>query len=133
MDSPKPTKILIVDDEVSIADTLGTIFSNQGYEARVAYSAEQSIEIVAKWEPQLALIDVVLPAMNGVELAILLKANYPSIRVLLISGQIIAGTLVSEAAEHGHQFEILAKPSPVSELLDSAARLLAPRFGESQN
>jgi hypothetical protein len=46
-----------------------------------------------------------------------------------MSSQIIAGTLVSKAAEHGHQFEILAKPMPVPELLDSAARLLAPPSG----
>jgi CheY-like chemotaxis protein len=67
MDSPKPGKILIVDDEVSIADTLGAIFSNQGYETRVAYSAEQSIEIIAQWKPELAITDVVLPVMSGIE------------------------------------------------------------------
>jgi hypothetical protein len=69
--------------------------------------------------------------MSGIELAILLKAKYPSIQVLLISGQIIAGKLVSEAAEHGHRFEILAKPMPVPELLGNAARLLAPASGAS--
>ena len=129
MDIPRNRKILIVDDEQIIADTLAAVFSTHGYEPRVAYSAEQSLEVIAKWEPDLAIIDVVLPAMNGIDLAILLQANYPSIRVLLISGQLLAGVLLHDATERGHQFQILAKPTPVPELLDSAARLLGPAFG----
>jgi DNA-binding NtrC family response regulator len=63
--------------------------------------------------------------MNGIDLGILLKASRPSIKVMLISGQIVAGDLIGDAAKLGHAFEILPKPIEVPELLGVAARLLA--------
>jgi DNA-binding NtrC family response regulator len=118
-------KLLIVDDERVIAQSLATIFSGNGYEAKPAYSAEHALEIISEWEPAIAILDVILPAMSGIDLAILLKASNPSIKVMLISGQIVPGTLVGEAAKQGHAFEILAKPIEVPELLGFASRLLA--------
>jgi DNA-binding NtrC family response regulator len=79
---------------------------------------------IAAWEPAIAIVDVILPAMNGIDLGILLKASRPSIKVMLISGQIVAGDLVGDAAKQGHAFEILPKPVEVPELLGVAARLL---------
>lgn len=117
-------KLLIVDDERVIADTLATIFNINGYEARPAYSAEHALEIIADWEPAIAIVDVILPAMNGIDLGILLRASRPAIKVMLISGQIVAGTMAVDAAKQGHVFDILAKPVRVPELLGSAARLL---------
>ena len=67
------SRILIVDDERVIADSLAAIFENQGYAARAAYSAEQALEIVAQWSPRLAILDVILPGMSGIDLAILIK------------------------------------------------------------
>src|SRR4051812_7720114 len=80
-------KILIIDDEPTIADTLAVIFSSSGYEARAVYSAEEALEKLEEWRPDLAIIDVVLPGMNGIEFAIFLKASYPRCQFLLFSGQ----------------------------------------------
>ena len=118
-------KLLIVDDEKNIAQTLATIFNAHGYEARPAYSAEHALEIIAEWEPVIAILDVILPAMNGIDLGILLRASLSSIKVMLISGQIVTGTMVGDAATEGHVFEILPKPIEIPELLGVAARLLA--------
>lgn len=118
-------KLLIVDDERIIADTLAAIFNNNGYEARPAYSAEHALEIIAEWEPAIALLDVILPAMSGIDLGILLNDSKPSIKVMLISGQIISGAMIGDAAKQGHTFEILPKPIEVPELLGITARLLA--------
>jgi CheY-like chemotaxis protein len=119
------SKILIVDDEQIFADTLAQIFQNEGYECRAVYSAEQAVETIAAWEPELAVVDVMLPGMNGIDLAILLKANYPSLAVMMISGQVATGGLAERAAQQGHEFSILPKPFPVPDLLSNAARILA--------
>ncbi|MGA9245472.1 MAG: response regulator [Silvibacterium sp.] len=117
-------KVLIVDDERTIADTLDLIFSASGYETRAAYSAEQALEILAEWLPDLAIIDVVLPLMNGIDLAILLTAKYPACRPLLFSGQALTAELLAEAAANGHKFDILAKPVHPTELLERTLTLL---------
>lgn len=132
MNSPSKQKVLIIDDERSIADTLNAIFSTEGYETRVAYSAEQSISMLEQWDPALAVIDIP-PTMNDIQLAILLKAIRPSMQLLLIADQPIAGVLGRDAIGGAHNFKILAKPTSVPVLLDSAARLLDPAFGPTQN
>lgn len=123
------SKVLIVDDEVVIADTLAQIFSIHGQNVRAAYSAEQAIELIAAWKPDLAILDVVLPQMNGIDLAIFLRENYPSCQMLLFSGQIITAALAADASKRGHDFEILPKPVLVPDLLHKAAQLLTTQTG----
>jgi CheY-like chemotaxis protein len=118
-------KILIVDDEQIFADTLAKIFQNEGYECRAVYSAEQALETIAAWEPALAILDVMLPGMNGIDLAILLRASNPSLAVMMISGQVATGGLIEKAAQQGHEFSILPKPFPVPDLLSNASKILA--------
>jgi CheY-like chemotaxis protein len=62
-------RVLIVDDEHIIADTLVAIFSGAGYESRAAYSAEGALGLIPSWPPQLAIVDVILPGMNGIDFA----------------------------------------------------------------
>ena len=120
-------RILIVDDEVAIADTLALIFRTQHYEVRVAYSAERAIETIAEWRPDLAILDVILPQMNGIDLAIVIKANYSGCHVLLFSGHANTAMLLEEAGKKGHQFEVLAKPVHPNIMLERASALLAGR------
>ena len=118
-------KILIVDDEAAISDTLALIFRSQRYDARVAYSAEHAIEVIAEWRPDLAILDVMLPEMNGIDLAIVIKANHPCCHVLLFSGHSNTSVLLEEAGRKGHQFEVLAKPVHPNLMLERASALLA--------
>jgi DNA-binding NtrC family response regulator len=128
-----PRKILIVDDEAAVADSLQLIFSIRGYEVRVAYSAEQAIEVLSEWEPHLAILDVMLPQMNGIQLAGILKGNYPLCRILLISGHPGTSELLNDANAHGSSFEILAKPLHPKFILDMVSNLLpgAPNGAEA--
>lgn len=121
---PGSRKIMVVDDEETIADTLALIFSSNGYDARTAYSAEQALEVIEEWRPDLAIIDVVLPGMNGIEFAIFLKASYPDVHFLLFSGQPGTGTLLEDAKRKGHLFEILAKPLHPTFMLATVANML---------
>jgi len=129
---PGSRKILIVDDETTVADTLELIFATRGYEVRTANSAEEAIELLAQWRPDLAILDVMLPQMNGIELGIALKANYPDSRVLLLSGHPSAGDLLGVAREQGHSFDILAKPVHPSFILDTVSAMLPASNGPAE-
>jgi DNA-binding NtrC family response regulator len=118
-------RVLIVDDERTIAETLALVFSSGGYETQTAYTAEQAVEIVADWLPHLAIIDVVLPQTNGIDLVILLTAQCPACRILIFSGEAVTDDLLLEAAKKGYKFEILAKPTHPTVMLDTALNLLA--------
>jgi FixJ family two-component response regulator len=70
-------------------------------------------------------MDVMLPQMNGIDLAIVLKANYPGCRVILFSGQPDTSRLLDEALKKGHRFDILAKPIHPGFILDTVSNLFA--------
>ena len=118
-------RIMVVDDETSIADTLALILATRGYELKVAYSAEQAIEILSEWPPDLAIMDVMLPQMNGIDLAIVVKSNYPGCRIILFSGQPDTSKLLDEALKKGHRFDILAKPIHPGFILETVSDLFA--------
>jgi DNA-binding response OmpR family regulator len=129
---PGSRKILIVDDEPKVAETLDLIFSTRGYEVRAAFSAEQAIEILAGWKPELAIVDVMLPQMNGIEFGIALKSNYPDCVLLLLSGHPGTVDLLEGAREQGHNFDILAKPLHPAFILDTVSSLLPAANGPAE-
>ena len=117
-------KILIVEDEKVVADSLGQVLSSQGYDARVVYSAEEALHLIAQWSPQLGILDVMLPQMNGIELAIALKERFSCCHVLLLSGQPAVEGLMQKAKSEGHESEILAKPVHPTVMLDEISKRL---------
>lgn len=121
---PLGRRILVVDDEVTVAETLEMIFRGCGYEARSAFSAEQAIEILAEWQPDLVITDVMLPQMNGIDFGCVVKANYPDCQVLLVSGHPGTSELLESAWQKGNHFEILAKPLHPAMMLEIVAGLL---------
>jgi CheY-like chemotaxis protein len=120
-------KVLVVDDEKTTAETLTVIFRNHGYEARAAYSAEEAIDVIAEWQPNLALLDVNLPKMNGIDLAVALKTSDPNCRVLLFSGYPDTNDLLHAAMQAGHVFEVISKPVHPTLLLNAIANSLSDR------
>ena len=117
-------RILLVEDEKVVADTLGKILSSNGYDTRVVYSAEAAITAIARWSPHLAILDVMLPKMNGIELAVALKKRFAGCHVLLFSGQPAVEGMMQKARSEGHEFEILAKPIHPTVMLDTISNLL---------
>ena len=124
-------KILIVEDEKVVADTLGQILTATGYEIRVVYSAEEAIMVLDRWRPDVAILDAMLPKMNGIELALVLKESHPACHALLFSGQPSVEVLMQKAKSEGHNFEVMAKPVHPTVMLDAISTLLHPeRNGE---
>jgi DNA-binding NtrC family response regulator len=124
-DAARMRKVLVVDDERVIADTLALIFTQRGHEARAVYSAEQALETVATWRPAVAVIDIILPNMNGIDLANALKTQDPAMEAVLITGQIVGNLVAESISQGGHKFDVMTKPVQVADLLENTERLLA--------
>jgi DNA-binding NtrC family response regulator len=117
----EPLRVLVVDDEKVIADSLAMILMTRGYTARAVYDAEQAIAAADEFQPNAVISDVVMPGMNGVDLAVYFEHQFPECKVLLISGNAAAGTLLEESAKHGHLHMILAKPVHPGQILEFLA------------
>lgn len=73
-------RILLVDDEKIVCTTLACIFESNGYEVHQAHSAEDSLQLLDDWVPDLAIVDVCLLKMNGAELARRIQIRNPNSR-----------------------------------------------------
>ncbi len=121
--------VLVVDDESMIADTVTKILSLSGYAATATYDGEDALETALLVPPQLLITDVMLPGMNGIELAITMKRIYPECKILLFSGQASTADLMSSAKHAGHHFTLLSKPMPPQDLLAAVAKRLQQNDG----
>jgi CheY-like chemotaxis protein len=110
-------RVLVVDDEQVIADTLAKILDLNGYEASAVYSGTAAVESARSLQPDLVISDVIMADMNGIEAAIHIRSFLPSCKILLFSGQAATADLLENARAQGHEFEILAKPVHPADLL----------------
>ena len=116
--------VLIVDDEKVVADSMAAIFRLSGHEAYYATHPKDALALARKLQPHLLITDVVMPGETGIELAIKIRAEVPSCKILLMSGQAETTNLLEDAERQGYQFEILAKPTSPPDLLHRAERLV---------
>ncbi len=110
-------KVLVVDDERIIADTLAMILNQSGFQARAVYSGEKAVELASTYAPDMLITDVIMADLNGIDAAIQIRALLPEIKILLFSGQAATADLLEKARSHGYEFEILSKPVHPQDLL----------------
>lgn len=103
-------RVLVVDDEKLIADTCAEILEHAGFHAMTAYDGLAAMDIAVEFQPDYLLTDVLMPRLNGVELAIYVTKMLPNTRVLLFSGQAGISEILLNGYEQGYEFELLAKP-----------------------
>jgi DNA-binding NtrC family response regulator len=116
-------RIFVVDDEKTIADTLAVILRRSGYEASAFYNAQSVLEQIESCCPELVISDVVMPGMNGVDMAVLIRERHPACKVLLFSGQAATGNILELVGRRGYDFELLAKPVHPTDLLAKVANV----------
>ncbi len=103
-------RVLVVDDEHVIADSVATILNRNGFEAIARYSGTAALESVHEQCPDIIVSDVVMPDFNGIQLAKAVRSICPRARIVLFSGNVDTSSLLDDASVDGYFFEILAKP-----------------------
>jgi CheY-like chemotaxis protein len=116
-------KILVVDDERLLADTTTAILGRAGFIAKTAYDGFGALEMMASFHPDYLLTDIMMPAMNGVELAIAVTKMYPGTKIMLFSGQAGISEIMEKCKMEGFEFQLLAKPVHPSKLVEGLKSL----------
>lgn len=124
MDSRTKT-ILIADDEPTVANTVRLILESAGYLTLLAHDGRAAARLIREAAPDAVLLDVILPGMDGVAVAIEACRTSPNCKVVLFSGRPDAAELLAQAKVRGYNFEILAKPTRPQDLLERMRTLLA--------
>jgi DNA-binding NtrC family response regulator len=108
------TRILLVDDEVEFVSTLSERLQLRGYDVRTANNALEALASVYKEPPDVIILDLRIPGMDGIETLKAIKKFDPAIEVIMLTGH---GDIrsVEEGMKSG-AFEYIMKPVDISEL-----------------
>jgi len=107
-------RVLVVDDEPDLADLAAALLASFDMEATVAYNAVEALRILAG-DPGIDAVfsDVMMPGMNGLQLADAIEQLYPSVRLVLTSGFTSPALMES----HGRSYPWVAKPYRIEKVL----------------
>jgi CheY-like chemotaxis protein len=107
--------ILIVEDEIDLAESLQLLLARRGYRVILAYDGSDGLEKAIAEEPDLVLTDLMMPVMDGRELITRLRAHPDTRRIPVVA---------MSASHEGHRAVVLRKPFDAEELVRRVRRAL---------
>lgn len=109
-------KLLIIDDEMEFASTLAERLELRGMESRAVDSAEEALSLLQnKWIPDVAILDLKMPGMDGIATLDLIKRQAPTVEVIMLTGHGSTSSGI-EGMQRG-LFDYLMKPVDIDELV----------------
>ena len=78
-------RILVVDDEKEVCSALKEFLEMKGYTVQAAHNGPTALETVAQWQPQIVLLDIIMPGMSGIEVLQQLRSDHPETGVIMIT------------------------------------------------
>lgn len=124
-----PLRVLIVDDFDDTASSCGEVLRLYGHEVRLAPGGAEALALLAGWEPDVALLDLLMPGVDGYELARLIRARAAGGPLLVAVTGVSGGACQEEARKAGFD-RVLVKPvdpDVLTALLRDHAASLSPR------
>ncbi len=83
-----PARILVIDDNRALIDILAVCLGEEGHTVLIALTSDEGLKLVTLFQPDLVLLDIVLPGMNGIEVLKRIRSINPSTRVVMLTGNI---------------------------------------------
>lgn len=115
--------MLLVDDEKDFVDTLSKRLLARDYSVAVAYSGPQALALAAQEAPDLMILDLRMPGMDGIEVLGRLRELRCEVEVIMLTGH--GGAEEERAARALGAFEYLQKPADIGQLVDTMQRAYA--------
>ena len=123
--------ILIVDDEPSILQSLSGLLADEGFEVETATNGYEGLKIVEEESPDLVLLDIWMPGIDGIETLKEIKKNYANIPVIIITGHGTIETAV-KATKLG-AYDLIEKPLSIDKVIVTINNALNFRRLEEEN
>lgn len=113
-------KLLLVDDEEELVNALAERLQLRGLESEVALSGEMALQVVHERPPDVMLLDLKMPGMDGLEVLRRVKRIHPGIEIVVLTGH--GGVMDRETALRLGAFDYLQKPADIGDLVQVLVR-----------
>lgn len=117
-------RVLVVEDELRVGAMLREVLVELGYIVKVALRGAEALQLVPIFEPDVVLLDLLMPEMSGVEVLEQLRRDYPTLPVVIMSGN--EDVEVARATLRDGAFDYLGKPFKIDALVRVVAAAIAP-------
>jgi DNA-binding response OmpR family regulator len=112
-----PNKVLLVDDEKEFIDTLAERLDTRGISSKVVYSGEEALPVIKKDPPEVILLDLKMPGLDGMDVLRRVKNEHPETEVIIYTGH--GGEMERDLATELGAFLYLQKPVDIGVLIDA--------------
>lgn len=116
-------RIFVVDDELEVAKMLTVVLQMNLFNAVSFTDPEAALESARASAPDYLISDIVMPGMSGIDLAIAIRRDVPTCKVLLFSGHVDAPELIEQARASGYEFALVQKPIHPTKLVEAIQNL----------
>ena len=117
MSEPRAPRVLIADDNPQGVELLEAYLSGTGYETQIAYDGEETLRNVKEWQPDLILLDVMMPKISGFEVCKRLKAGAETANIVVLMVTALDQHSDIERGVEAGTDDFLTKPINKAELL----------------
>ncbi len=117
-----PVRVLVVDDEPSLAELLGSVLRYEGWEIRTAADGATAVRVAREFEPDAVVLDIMLPDFDGLEVLRRLRASQPSVCVLFLTARDAVEDRINGITAGGDDY--VTKPFSLEEVLARLRGLL---------
>ncbi|MBI2553200.1 MAG: response regulator [Candidatus Rokubacteria bacterium] len=114
-------RILVIDDQPTVAEVVAEVLESQGHEAFVAGSGEEGLLLIEQGPPDAVFLDVVMPGIDGIETLRRIRQRRPDLPVILLSGTVTEKQI--EVARELGVTDVLHKPAPFTHFAEALARV----------
>ena len=117
-------RVLVADDERVIADTLAMILNQSGFEARAVYSGEGALDLAQSFQPDMLILDYMLPDVNGNVVCQTIRKNpaFGHMKIVIVSG-VVNQEEINDLLKAGAD-EFVKKPFNIEKLIERIGELL---------
>lgn len=109
--------ILVVDDMHDLADSTAMLFSLMGYDTHIAYNGREAVESAEADRPDVVLLDLNMPVMDGFEAARAIRHRYPAPPPLIVAVSALAGPTIEQKLRESGFDHYVTKPADVARLV----------------
>ena len=116
-------KVLVVDDDNDLRELMHAALARDGYQVLIAPDAFRGLEVLARERPDVALLDIMMPGMDGLEMLSRLREHNSDVRVIMMTA--VSTPAAAASAMRDQACDFLAKPFDIDQMLSAVRAALS--------